>query len=114
MLQKQATTAATIGCLVVLLVCIFPPRDTLQTKEPKPRGFLLAEHFDRADVTFDPASRSGTFTRVEISLGRLLAEVCAGFAATGLAICLLVLRRYAPQATSNPVQELVEESERSR
>jgi hypothetical protein len=114
MLQKQATTAATIGCLVVLLVCIFPPRDTLQTKEPKPRGFLLAEHFDRADVTFDPASRSGTFTRVEISLGRLLAEVFAGAAATGLAVCLLVLRQYSQAAADNPVQELVEESERSR
>jgi hypothetical protein len=114
MLTKQATTAATIGCLVVLLICVFPPRDALQTKEPKPRGFLLSEHFDRADVTFNAATKTGTFTRVEVSLGRLLAEVCAASAATGLAICLLLLRRYAQTTANAPAQDFAEESQQVR
>jgi hypothetical protein len=87
----------------------------LSKPESRSRGaFLLDDHIDRADITFNPATKTGTFTRVEVSLGRLLVEVCAASAATCLAICLWVLRRHAQPMGSTPVQEFEEESRPGR
>ncbi|MDB6034270.1 MAG: hypothetical protein JWM16_4608 [Verrucomicrobiales bacterium] len=87
----------------------------LSKPESRSRGaFLLDDHIDRADITFNPATKTGTFTRVEVSIGRMLAETCAACAATGLAVCLLILRQYSAAASEkHQVQELVEEREAS-
>lgn len=90
MMPKHTITVATLACLAMLLSCLFPPRQTAQSKDPRPRVFLFAKNVNRANETYNPTTRTGSYTHAEVSSSRLLAELGAIIAASGLAFCLLV------------------------